>query len=348
MSQARSRTVRWVLVAILAVLVGAAVVAVAATIGGATPATASGGPRNPADISVQPPPPKRLVVDHEFSEVGLMVFDRSRQAVTVTHDPDRQFTSASLVKLLIAFEAVEQGEPAAQVHAMIAESHDPLAGQFWVRYGGPDLVTRWAKRLGLHSTKAPDLPNMWGDTLTTAADVVAVYRYLLEEAPATTRDVVLPALRGATRMAHDGFDQYFGIPDAAGGVPFAVKQGWACCTDGTVLHTSGLVGADDRFIVAVLTRSARDAGYDTAAKHVTGYVEHVLDVLGIDRGSSLPGSGDHDAQRPARTRDNAPSTEESGDDAQPAEKTDEAPPTDIIAPDSPLAERSTVPHPGHG
>lgn len=299
---------RWALAVIAGGLLGLSVTIVGSTVGtttsttAASTATPSAGTPTESVPSLRPHrsdgeessptptprPPKRLVVDHGFDDIGVLVYDHARPGIALEHNAHEQFTSASLVKLLIAFDALEQGAPPSDVHTMIAESHDPLAGQFWVWGGRPDLVTRWAERLGLENTEAPELPNMWGDTLTTAADMVKVYRYLLHEAPPKTRDVVLSALRASTPHGHDGFYQHFGIPDAAGELPFAVKQGWACCTDERVLHTSGLVGHDDRYIVVVLTRTSRDVGYETVSANLTSYVRQVLEATGMDLHSPLP------------------------------------------------------------
>lgn len=308
MSERTLNSRRWALAVITGGLLGLSVTIVGSTVGTATLTTAAstaipsaGTPTESVtsprphrsggeDSSSTPPPepPRQLVAGHGFTDVGVMVYDHARARVTLEHNAHEQFTSASLVKLLIAFDALEQGAPPSDVHPMLAESHDQLAGQFWVHGGGPDLVTRWAERLGLESTEAPELPNMWGDTLTTAADTVKVYRYLLHEAPPKTRDLVLSALRDATPHGHDGFYQYFGIPDAAGELPFAVKQGWACCTDERVLHTTGLVGDDDRYIVAVLTRTSSDVEYQTVSERLTAYVEQVFTATGVDHDSSLP------------------------------------------------------------
>lgn len=320
MSERRARSPRWPLSAAVAALVVLATVIAVFSLDSATspaigspppgsanapakapaPTRASGtnpsgpSPRlDPAPTAVPSRLPAELLDGHGFDDVGVMVVDRARPGVVLAHNAHEQFTSASLVKLLMAFEALAHGEPASDVHTMLATSHDPLAGEYWVRYGGSELVANWAQRLGLQHTTPPERPNMWGDTLTTAADTVAVYEYVLHEAPQRTRDVVLSALRAATPLGHDGFDQYFGIPEAARrqGLSFAVKQGWACCTDDRILHTSGLVGTagdPDRYLVAVLTRSPLSTGYDTASTNVTAFVGRVLDTAGVDHDSPDP------------------------------------------------------------
>jgi hypothetical protein len=204
--------------------------------------------------------------------VSVVVFDRQAGSTTVSAHADRAYTSASLVKLLIALAVVEQGGPVAQVQRMLSRSDDDLASRFWSAYGGPAIVTGWAKKLGLTGTRAPADPGRWGDTRITAKDVVRIYQYVVAHAPGA----ILAALRAATERGSDGFRQYFGIPDAAGDRPWAVKQGWSCCGPTRMLHTSGLVGEDGRYIVAVLSEHPASVDYATASKRVTAVVSALL------------------------------------------------------------------------
>lgn len=160
-----------------------------------------------------------------------------------------------------------------------------------------------------HTAPPPaDKPGFWGYTAISAADVVRTYRYLLERADPAHRDFILGNLRQATRCGADGFDQSFGIPSAVPR-PWAVKQGWSgygtrpptrcararanglavtpVAATGTavagasaaaapgvdfsrpVLHTTGVVGKNDRFIVAVLTSQQRGGSWSTAVSRIT-------------------------------------------------------------------------------
>lgn len=204
--------------------------------------------------------------------VSAVVFDRQRGTTTVSLHADRGYTSASLVKLLIALSVLEQGGPTADVQRMLSRSDDDLASRFWAAYGGPSIVTGWAKKIGLTGTRAPEDPGRWGDTRITAKDVVKIYQYLLAHAPGA----IMTALRAATERGSDGFRQYFGIPDAAGDRPWAVKQGWSCCRPTRMLHTSGVVGEDGRYIVVVLSEHPASVDYATASKRVTAVVSALL------------------------------------------------------------------------
>lgn len=204
--------------------------------------------------------------------VSAVVFDRQSGKTTVSVHPDRDYTSASLVKLLIALSVLERGGPVADVQRMLSRSDDDLASRFWTSYGGPSIVTQWVRKLGLTGTKAPADPGRWGDTQITAPDVVKIYQYLLDHGPGA----ILTALRAATERGSDGFRQYFGIPDAAGGRAWAVKQGWSCCKPTRMLHTSGVLGDDSRYIVVVLTEHPAAVDYPTASKRVTEIVARLL------------------------------------------------------------------------
>jgi hypothetical protein len=221
----------------------------------------------------------RLVPD---GTIGAVVFDRQNGSTVLSSHADRPFASASLVKLFIALSVLEVGGPADQVQRMLSRSDDNLASTFWGTYGGSEIVTHWAGKIGLTGTKAPANSRYWGDTTVTASDLVRVYRYLLDRVNATTRNTILIALRDATENGSDGFRQYFGIPDAAGDRPWAIKQGWACCRPRPtrVLHTTGLVGTGDRYIVAVLTEQPQGVGWPAASKRVTSMVTALLPLLG--------------------------------------------------------------------
>ena len=88
--------------------------------------------------------------------------------------------------------------------------------------------------------------------------------------PAADRDFLIGAMAGAPSRATDGFDQAFGL--LAPGLPSevgAAKQGWMCCIGGSRhLHSAGVVGPGDRYVVALLTTSPSTQGWDTARQLV--------------------------------------------------------------------------------
>jgi hypothetical protein len=224
-------------------------------------------------VFVSPHVPSANVADAVTSlvpdaSVGVEVYDRDHGATVLSRDADRQFPSASVVKLLIALDALSpQAPPQArdQVREMLARSDDSVASTLWDADGGPAIVTRMTARIGLDATQPPADPSQWGDTSTTASDVAATYRYITDRLPGDQRSLILDALTNAPQQAADGWDQYFGIPDGLPGVPHAIKQGWMAEGDATILHTTGLVGNHHRYVVVLLTSVPADAGTATRA-----------------------------------------------------------------------------------
>lgn len=252
---------------------GAEVLSVAVTVSAPGPTTAA--PPEVA-VSVEPTPEPAPTPEPEPEPVSLAGFAPSVRRGVLVHDlrsgaelfaerPDEPFPTASVVKLLIALDALDRGAaPARDVARMIATSDDDIANRLW----RPSIPRRWAEEIGLPGLSPPADPNQWGDTRMTARDVVAVYRHVLHSPHA---GVIVPALEGATPTGADGFDQTFGIPDAVGAHQWGVKQGWACCYDGLrVLNTTGVV--DGRYVVAVLTGHDSATGYPRAAALVTDLV----------------------------------------------------------------------------
>ncbi|SEP49956.1 hypothetical protein [Amycolatopsis saalfeldensis] len=228
-------------------------------------------PKNPSSASLEALLPQ--------GHVSALVFDRAKGTFALSVNADRAYTSASLVKLLIALNAQESGESRALIEKMLSHSDDAIASRLWVEGGETSIVTNAIQRMGLTGTQPPSNPGRWGDTKITAADVVRIYDYLLDEAPAPARDLILNALHDATEYGSDGFRQYFGIPDAVGGLPWAVKQGWSCCDPTMMLHTTGLVGKN-RYLVVVLTEQPKSVGYDAAKQQITNVVKNLLPLLG--------------------------------------------------------------------
>lgn len=108
--------------------------------------------------------------------------------------------------------------------------------------------------------------------------MVKVYRYLMDNASDGIRSVVLTTLRKATKAGADGFNQYFGIPNGID-KPWAVKQGWSCCDPTRNLHTTGLVGEDDRYIVVILTSRPGSVSWATESRQVTAAAHTVESLL---------------------------------------------------------------------
>ncbi|MEW2806493.1 hypothetical protein AB0929_05110 [Streptomyces massasporeus] len=260
---------------------------------------------------------------------GVAVYDREAGRFTEQVNDSAPFRSASVVKLLLTLDFLWDRGPdytippadRARLEPMLRGSDDDAADYYWSTYGGSAIIKRMTDRpeLGLRDTAPPpaDHPGFWGYTAVSARDTVAIYRYILEKAPAPVRDFIMDNLRRSTRCsATDHFDQHFGIAGAFD-KPWAVKQGWSgkyakgtcgsqAASSGAqaesaapapraaaavdlsrpALHSTGTVGANDRSIVAVLTLHPVGTSYGKA----------YTDIGRLTRSLNVPG-----AKRPAGT-----------------------------------------------
>ncbi|GAA0964748.1 hypothetical protein [Actinocorallia libanotica] len=234
-----------------------------------------------------------------------VVYDRTTKKITSRRSAHRTVRSASVVKILIALDYLQRrggkvaSADAARFRAMLRSSDDKAATHFWNLGGKGALVKRMSRRIGLTDTAPPPAaqPGYWGYTAISAMDVAKTYRYLLEKASPRVRSTIMGHLRRATRCGTDGFDQSFGLPGATKRAG-AVKQGWSGfgltppypCTNGArsaggarfvpaaapdlglgrpVLHTTGTVGGQDRWIVVVLTLNPAGASYRSSVNRIT-------------------------------------------------------------------------------
>lgn len=265
------RRVRWTL----------AITAAAATAGvlvalpdrQVTPVVAAVAP--PDDTAISPTPVTSEVPYPDLTEVasnvaaavtsaspgtttGFVVYDRESSRELASLEADRQFYTASVVKLLIAIDEVHDERtdtwalPDAELTNMLAGSNDAIASAFWERNGGTAIVSRTAALVGLSNTTPPTDPTQWGMAKTSASDVLATYEYLEDVVPDEVAAPLLAAMGNARNPADDGWDQYFGIPDGLPGMAWQIKQGWMVLRNALVLNTTGVVGG--RFVVVLLTQ----------------------------------------------------------------------------------------------
>ncbi|PSR68365.1 hypothetical protein C8258_11175 [Nocardia sp. MDA0666] len=205
-------------------------------------------------------------------------------------EPPRHIPVPAVVKLLIALDELKSlnwqpdSDTAALLSPMLSASDDDIADALWDTDGGPGIVSRVAADIGLGATQPPHDPAQWGETLTTAADVVRINHYIGAEIPQPARDLILTALHQASATAADGTDQYFGIPDALTGTDWAIKQGWMTLDDSTTLNTTGLVSTDPdrpgRYVVVVLTTQPAGTAWTTGGAAVTAAVTALRQTLG--------------------------------------------------------------------
>ena len=217
-------------------------------------------------------------------QLATAVYDLREGAFISRSDDTKPFAAESLTKLLIATDLASSGKLTVatlpKVQSMLSTSDDQTANQLWTSDGGPQIVSRAVRAMGLKSTVPPKDPGRWGDTVTTAADVVRIYQYVMTKMPATERDILLTDLT-ATPRAADGTDQDFGITAVLPDGQWWVKQAWACCRPAWDVHTTGLVGADRRYVVVALSQQPVAGGFGGATKVMTTVAKNLISGLDL-------------------------------------------------------------------
>jgi hypothetical protein len=279
---------------------------------GSSPAAA--GPVRAEDVGSLVPVPEGVTA-------SFAVYDRKQQDFTAVRDPHSQFRTASVVKLLIALDYLIQHDPILDLEqattdeqrmnilalrTMLRGSWDYAASVFWVRGGFTEVIDRMTTRIGLPDTlpPSPHQRGFWGYTVTSAADVVKIYNYILDVAPTKYRDFIIGNLHASTRCAEDGRDQSFGIPRTFAR-PWGVKQGWSgwgasvpdeqrCFEDrvdmgefagpvpatkeesnpspdlvSPLLHTTGTIGPSERSVVVIFTTYPKDTTWPQGTAAIT-------------------------------------------------------------------------------
>jgi hypothetical protein len=244
------------------------------------PATA---PPAPVTASPQPVPTTTAALPAGV-QLATAVYDLRAGAFVSRSDVDRPFAAESLTKLLIATDLASAGKLTAgnlpKVQLMLSTSDDQTANQLWTSDGGPQIVTRAVRAMGLKATTPPRDPGRWGDTTTTAADVVRIYQYVMTRMPATDRRILLTDL-AATPRAADGTNQDFGITAVVPAGQWWVKQAWACCRPAWDVHTTGLVGPDQRYVVVALSQQPVAGGFAAATKVITTVARTLTSTLNL-------------------------------------------------------------------
>jgi hypothetical protein len=254
-------------------------------------------PEGPADPNEAPPAPSVASFDGldarlrqataDGAKTGARfytaVMDRTTGQV-VSNGAGTAFPLASVVKLFIADNLllqVAKGQTTLsdadrqQLDIMLRSSDDGAAQNFWDRSGQSAIIARVVARYGLTGTTAP-WNGHWDVTTSTASDLVRYYNMLLNGSgglPPDQAAIIIGDLAQSTPTGTDGYPQRFGIPEGLYGEPVAVKQGWFCCWNGAnQLHvTSGIIGADHRYVMAIGSLDPTDAA--TARAHLTQAVK---------------------------------------------------------------------------
>nr|CEL19337.1 Putative lipoprotein lppW precursor [Kibdelosporangium sp. MJ126-NF4]CTQ94864.1 Putative lipoprotein lppW precursor [Kibdelosporangium sp. MJ126-NF4] len=171
-----------------------------------------------------------------------------------------EFYSASLSKLMLVVDMLDRDvELTPTVHTLIdralGPSDDDAMNSLWVRFDGPEAITRVATSLGMVATETSDDPSQWGEVKVSPAGYARLYHHIMTEMDPGDRDAVVTALSAAPATAADGFNQYFGL--LGGPLNAFAKQGWMYYGNRLYLHSAGVVGT---YVVVLMSSQVPSAG----------------------------------------------------------------------------------------
>jgi hypothetical protein len=149
-----------------------------------------------------------------------------------------------------------------------------------VRHDGPTMVRNMIKLAGLQDTVLDDAdPGEWGETKISARDVVAVWNFVLTKlSPADTK-LVVDDTHSAANNGADGFYQAFGLIQPPRPATVKAKQGWMIAGSTMILNTTGLLGAENQYVVAILTKQSSAIGYSQGRANVNAASAKVRTIL---------------------------------------------------------------------
>jgi hypothetical protein len=224
------------------------------------------------------------------TQVGVAVLDRTTGRLDLGQLGATAFYSASVVKLFTAVDVLRRVETGGatltqaqrvKLQRSLTVSDDAAMSALWQEFGGPRTVSELAGWAHLRDTRPPASPGEWGETKMSPRDVVAVYAYLLTALTPADRRFVLNALGSAQARGADGFNQSFGLLAVPRLPGVAAKQGWMIDGRSEYLHSTGVLGTGDRYVVAVLTKRPAADGYATGRAEVTTSVSRLVGALGF-------------------------------------------------------------------
>ncbi|TDP95196.1 hypothetical protein [Labedaea rhizosphaerae] len=222
---------------------------------------------------------------------AVAVYDRANNKLSSGQYATKPIMSASVIKLFVIVELLHEQENGdieltdqdrAWIRRALSGSDDSAMNALWGKYNGMRALVAIKDLAGLHQTEPPQDPAQWGEATISAADTVAVYRYLLTKLAPDDRDLVLDALAEPTHYGlADDFDQYFGfLGPGVRPKNVAAKQGWIGYRPYRLLHSSALLGSRHQFIAVVLTQQNNGYSYPDVAQHVTEVAGTLLKTLG--------------------------------------------------------------------
>ncbi|HEX5116604.1 MAG TPA: hypothetical protein VFW65_15515 [Pseudonocardiaceae bacterium] len=222
-------------------------------------------------------------------QYGVAILDRNTGTLTTGAEGDVGFFSASVVKLFVVVDIlhrVEQGRLTLSstdennIKRALELSDDNAMDALWVKYNGPALVTEMISLAGLHDTVLDKAdPGEWGETEISARDVTAVWEYALTHLSTAHTSLVVSDTHSAANNGADGFDQAFGLLEPPRPSTVKAKQGWMIAGSEMILNTTGVLGARNQYVVAILTKQSASIGYPQGRANVNKASVQVLKQL---------------------------------------------------------------------
>lgn len=199
------------------------------------------------------------------SVIGVSVLDR-RTGTVWNYRGDRLVQTGSVSKVLVVAAALRKARAAGtslssrqldQVRLAITRSDNASADALYSYIGGHPAVARLAADLDMTATASAETVPHWGNTLTTANDLVTMMKAMAGGTPvldAKDRAVILQ------RMAEVVDTQRWGVGTVGtSSVQTRVKNGWMMVDNPWVINSVGDVRGGGRdYVLAILQRAQPD------------------------------------------------------------------------------------------
>jgi len=220
--------------------------------------------------------------------IGIVVRDRTTNAVWKTGEPDFKIWAGSTPKLALAVALREQNRAGeltlddqanGQIGAMLSTSDNRAADDLWTKYvkSSATMMTRFHDRYGMKTaTYVAGFPSRWGFVKCTPQDLVNLMSYVLEKAAADDREYFVKAMREVATI------QRWGVWGAGPALQPGVKDGWSIEKDDGKDHwitaTVGFAGPKERYVIGAMYH--QPPGGDSIDKGVHVLTDLVATVFG--------------------------------------------------------------------
>jgi hypothetical protein len=223
-------------------------------------------------------------------QYGIGILDRRSGQETLGQKGATGFYSASVVKLFVVVALLhnsEQGKVTLtsndqyDIRRALELSDDTAMNAMWVNHNGPALVTEMIGLAGLQDTVLDTAdPGEWGETKISARDVISVWNYAITKLSSADSKLVLGDTHNAQDYGADHFYQAFGLLQSPRPTTVKAKQGWMIAGSVMILNTTGALGTDNDYLVAILTKQSASIGYSNGRANVNRASTLVKKLLG--------------------------------------------------------------------